>query len=117
MGERGSARRTPPYGGCPPLPCCFWVTTTSNEVVLVLPAASLAVQVTVVVPTANRVLGAGRQVTGTGPSWVSIVEGSSYLTFTLLAWCAVTLTVDFPAMPGASTSAGRAGSRVGSTMP
>ena len=82
-----------------------------------LPAASSAVQVTVVVPTGKRVPGAGAHVTGTAPSRVSIVDGRASSSFTPGLPGDTSRFADTSAMRGARTSAGRAGSRLGSTMP
>src|SRR5882762_10417485 len=49
-------------------------TSTSKVAVAVLPALSLALQLTVVVPIGNRLPDAGVQVTGTSPSTVSVAE-------------------------------------------
>jgi hypothetical protein len=82
-----------------------------------LPAASLARHRTVVVPTSKRVPAAGEQVTRTAPSRVSMVDGSAYLTLVPCLPGETACTVLTSAMRGGSTSAGRAGSRLGSTMP
>jgi hypothetical protein len=50
-------------------------TVTVNVFVAVLPAPSLAEQVTVVVPRANVELDAGLQVTGTFPLTASLAVG------------------------------------------
>src|SRR5204863_273687 len=56
--------------------CCVGLLTVTVKVVVdVLPAASLAVQVTVVVPIANRLPEAGTQVTVSVPSTASVAVG------------------------------------------
>src|SRR4051794_26197848 len=52
------------------------VTVTAKLPVLVLPAASVAVQVTVLVPTGKRAPDGGSQVTGTPPSTASVAVGA-----------------------------------------
>ena len=48
-----------------------------NVEVAVFPAASVAVQVTVVVPSGNRLPEAGAQETETGPSTASVAAGGA----------------------------------------
>src|SRR5262245_51595811 len=53
-------------------PLHWYCTQTTNVLVVVLPAASVAVQVTVVLPGAKVEPEAGEQVTGTVPSTLSV---------------------------------------------
>ena len=55
-------------------------TVTVNDVWALFPCASVAVQVTAVVPIANVVPDAGEHVTGTVPSTVSVAVGLVYAT-------------------------------------
>ena len=57
--------------GCK-IPDQLTATRTGKLVVAVLPAASVAEQATVVVPSGNRLPEAGLQLTATGPSWLSV---------------------------------------------
>jgi hypothetical protein len=79
-------------------------TTTGNVPVAWLPCESVAVQTTVVVPSANLEPDAGLHATATAPSTVSVAVGCSYVTVAPDASTASTVRSASPVIDGGVVS-------------